>query len=558
MKLKQFSTLVFTFLALHLTAFAGVNLKNGNFYISYTDLSQISPYTAFKDITRTYNSKATRIGLFGYGWGVEFQTHLYAYPDGTVVIQEHGSGGRTMYTSQFATDDMLEDMIDQIIDAEIEDGALDYNPDAILERRKKLTENAALRSVYWDKYVKKGLLEPFYGMPEGMQWDSFQRGNQRLEKTGFGFERVSGREIEQFDNDGNLILKDNGNGVFTKLEYIENRITKMINADGSEVYFKTNADGFIIELSSSVNDNVSVFKYDGQDLVYSKDVEGNIYGFEYDNHHNLIKIIYNLDRQEGVKEDAMIMEYSPKTYYISKIIDRNGDITEYNYLVFYKEDGSVDDDHYGTEVTKRGFNGQPLKNSYEYFIGVKRDGNRFTQKIKTTINGITTETTYDDLCNVPTLIIRGNRSTAFKYNNRCLLTYKATNYDTITMRYHPKLEKIVYVKNNNGETEFEYSDDGDLTYAKKGDNWVRLIYNENGKISKMEQEKNSLIFTYNDIGKPIKIEMEEVGAIKVEYDKYGEITRVSSDEGSNISLKVTQAFQNLLALVKPAGVNLNM
>ena len=49
-------------------SFAGVNLKNGNFYINYTDI--IAPGGGHDiEIIRTYNSKATEVGWFGFGWG---------------------------------------------------------------------------------------------------------------------------------------------------------------------------------------------------------------------------------------------------------------------------------------------------------------------------------------------------------------------------------------------------------------------------------------------------------------------------------------------------------
>ena len=90
-----------------------------------------------------------------------------------------------------------------------------------------------------------------------------------------------------------------------------------------------------------------------------------------------------------------------------------------------------------------------------------------------------------------------------------------------------------------------------------------LIYDSKGKISKMvDQESASsrrvLAFKYNALGKPVEIEMEKVGKINVAYDNYGEIKKVESSAGHKMALQVTQAFQNLLTIVKPAGVNLNM
>ena len=75
---------------------------------------------------------------------------------------------------------------------------------------------------------------------------------------------------------------------------------------------------------------------------------------------------------------------------------------------------------------------------------------------------------------------------------------------------------------------------------------------------KKNNKKRTLSFVYNALGKPIKIKMEKVGTILVAYDNYGEIKKVESKAGHKMALQVTQAFQSLLAIVKPAGVNLNL
>jgi hypothetical protein len=60
------------------------------------------------------------------------------------------------------------------------------------------------------------------------------------------------------------------------------------------------------------------------------------------------------------------------------------------------------------------------------------------------------------------------------------------------------------------------------------------------------------------MGKPYEIAMKGVGKINVKYDNYGEIKKVESSAGHKMALQVTMAFQSLLSIVKPAGVDLNM
>ena len=112
---------------------------------------------------------------------------------------------------------------------------------------------------------------------------------------------------------------------------------------------------------------------------------------------------------------------------------------------------------------------------------------------------------------------------------------------------------------------FEYDNNANLSKARNSEGKaVTLIYDASGKIMSMldrdekTQQTRKLSFEYNAQGKPVKISMDKVGTINVEYDNYGEIKRVESKAGHKMALQVTQAFQSLLAIVKPAGVNLNM
>ncbi|MBU3011395.1 hypothetical protein KO506_08275 [Polaribacter vadi] len=549
---------------------AGVNLKNGNFYISYTDVLLKNYNSAFKKITRTYNSKSTEIGLFGFGWGTKFETSITVYPDGTLRVKEYGAGGKTVYSSNFISDDLTQLMIDDLIEIMQEEGDLEMNPTAITNQINTLKNDINTRLDKWDKYVKKGLLEYPTDFPIGSEWESFTRGNQKITLTKEGFVRnqKNKNEREVFNTNGKLIKYDLGDGNFTILEYTNNTISKMITGDGTELIFETNKDGFVTKIyfKNIDSEKSSSYKYDDNTLIYNKDIAYNHYGYTYDENKNLTKILYNPVRQLGQKEDVQLMSYHPKTSYIKSITDRKGDTISYEYPIFYKEDGTKDDNHYATKVTKKGYNEKLITNIYEYFIGAKGNGETYSKKIITTINGIKTATEYDEICSKPIEISRGKHTTNFKYNNRCLLIEKhSTKGDSIAMKYHPTSEKLTYVKNDSGIFEFTYDENLNLTDVQKNKNqWVKLVYDVNNKITTMTDgnkttgKTRTLTFLYNKIGKPIKIEMKDVGAINVTYDKYGEIERVASEDGHKMALQVTQAFQSLLQLVKPSGVNLNM
>jgi YD repeat-containing protein len=126
------------------------------------------------------------------------------------------------------------------------------------------------------------------------------------------------------------------------------------------------------------------------------------------------------------------------------------------------------------------------------------------------------------------------------------------------MEYHPVFKKLTKVTNSEGTTIFEYNDNAELVFAKVNDEkWIKLAYDNNNKIIQLEDNDNKMKFEYNTMGKPVKIELEGKGALDIEYDQNGEILSVNSTGGHQVSLLVTQTFQQLLSIVKPAGVNLD-
>src|SRR3954470_24284986 len=79
-----------------LLASAEVSLKNGNFFKSYTDI--VYPGGFDPKIERIYNSKTNYTGgMFGAGWGVEYEVYLTVSADGSVVVHEWGGGAENRF-----------------------------------------------------------------------------------------------------------------------------------------------------------------------------------------------------------------------------------------------------------------------------------------------------------------------------------------------------------------------------------------------------------------------------------------------------------------------------
>lgn len=551
--MKKTNFIVFLIALMAFNVNAGVNLKNGNFYISYTDI--IVPGGGKKlEITRTYNSKSTSVGWFGFGWGNVYETSLTPSPDGCVVVSEYGAGGKTRFCPKAAVDPAA--AAKKIVDAMRKKSKTQMPASSVKTLLERLKNNAELRHAYAKNFGVQAKIA------SGTTLYSNERGIQKVIVSKSGYERHSNSgKKEYFDKKGNLKKIKEKNGYAVEFKYKKGKLHSLKDSQAKQIFFKWNSNNKISQLWSG-GDAKASFKYDGDNLVYSKDIAGNQYKFVYDKSHNLTKVVYNPVRFKGEKEDAMVMKYEPKTFFISEITDRNGEKVEYKYGSNPKNA----DNHYWTNVTKKGFSGKKVTNKYEYEIKNRPDGSSYTYRIYTKINGIKTETIYSECCGLPLKIARGKHVTNFEYNDKGLLTKKqSTKGDFVQIKYDKKLNKISEVKNNRGWTKFKYDKKGNLTTAKNSKNKaVKLIYDRKGKITKMVDKNiktnktRTLTFKYNASGKPVEISMTKVGKINVAYDNYGEIKRVESKAGHKMALQVTQAFQNLLSIVKPAGVNLNM
>src|SRR3954447_24486873 len=77
-------------------ALANVSVKNGNFFIGYTDIIYQGGFEP--KLERVYNSKTPFKGMFGWGWGNEYEVFLSVSADGSVVVHEYGGGAENRFS----------------------------------------------------------------------------------------------------------------------------------------------------------------------------------------------------------------------------------------------------------------------------------------------------------------------------------------------------------------------------------------------------------------------------------------------------------------------------
>lgn len=388
-------------LSISATCLAGVNLKNGNFYISYTDIVCVNSAMGLK-IDRTYNSKIADIGWFGAGWGSEYETYLHTMPGGGAVIHWNGSGMRTFYKPAEWDTEQIGGAVDRIVELEQEAGKV-TTPDEIMNLRDQLMNDLELRYAYWRRYLAKGKVQE-YELKPGTKLYTFKGTLNKLTVTDNGFAGTyltdSTRII--FDKMGKLLRLGDTDGNFLVLAYDSaGMIHSITDNDTNRLTFTTDHHGRVLKIEDQGHRYASYEYDDNQNLTYSKDRSGNQYRHGYDSRSNMTSISYT-------DSTRMEMEYDRKSYLI-KLKDREGRVTLYDYY----NKSNLD---YGTQITKIDpADSTTEKTLYWYTLEQNEIGMTWMHKISVVTNEVDTlMKIYNDRSLLDTLV---HNDTVWIYGN---------------------------------------------------------------------------------------------------------------------------------------------
>lgn len=539
------------------SAVANVSIRNGNFFIGYTDILYPGGYEP--KIERVYNSKSPFNGVFGWGWGSDYEAYMTVEADGSVLVSESGGGAENRFSPVGVTGKDLEAAVDMIAEAARKAGALGSG--AQLENYKKqLRGNADFRNDEWSKWKAQGKVAA-RKLAVGTKLVSNRFAYQWITVTANGYVRTSDTgKVETFDANGRMLKVQDKNGNFVNLSYNKDgKVEKIQDNLNRKMYLSYNRMGKVEKINAESNKTAEYRYNDLGELTYSKDTDGNTYTFKYssDKRHNLVEIGYS-------DKTTMKIGYYGRDQFenVKSVKDRDGTLTDYTYDKVAGEKNSLK-----VGVNVKTSEGKSVSLSvYEYVFRTKSNGEEWTYRMVSTLDGNRTETTYNECCGLPIFIKRGNEETAFNYDTKGRVTKKVTPNEVTELAYDPKVGKVNrvvrYPKANKKKVEwstFQYDTRGNLMVAKNSSGaGVNLFYDNLGRIkTMMDQNKKQITFKYNENSKPIEITDPGMGSITVAYANNGEVKKVDSSGGRKIALAVTSAFQNLLEIIRPAGVTLS-
>lgn len=502
-----------------LIASAGVNPKNGNFFISYQDIVLKDPFHEL-ELTRTYNSRASDTGWFGAGWGSRFETRLVAMPDGTAAVKENGTGQVTYYRPRGKVD--FQAGVARIVAAATQQAHLSAEDAETLSKNLARDEDLRVRTV-----LK-------YSVPVEFPVDTALQGDDcsmaAILRAVDGYKRITcERSTDFFDLQGRLIRHENVDGYSISLAYDGKRPTSIADSRGQSIQLKWTDGGLLDSASSGSEFRVNYIYDKNLDLVKSVDTIGHQYDYEYDGHHNMTRIGY-IDNS-SLRIDYLI----PENGIVKSVTERSGDQRLYEY-----RSDPADAYHTWTRITAIDAAGRQTSREYEYHSRLSESGTEQLMRLSSSNALGRTDTIYDDKGRV----IRKTNAEG----NVAEFTYDQVN------------GKLSTVVENGVKTSFHYDRHGELVRAESGKGQVIHIKYGNKKqiqrmveINRTQHTNRTLTFKYNQAGKPTEIHLLGTGKIEVEYDDKGEITKVSSARGVKMALEVTQIFQNLLSVVQVGG-----
>ena len=539
-----------------LTSEANVSLRNGNFFMSYTDIAYPGGFDL--RIDRVYNSKTAFNGSFGWGWGNELEVFLVVSADGSVVVNEYGGGAQNRFNPSNFSAAELDAAIGQITEAARKVGIIP-NADQVASYKARLRNDAQFRTDEWTRFVSQGKLQA-RKLASGTKLTSNRFSYQWISVTPTGYQRVSDSgKVEFFDPTGRLVRVQDKAGNFIQMTYgKEGTWEKLIDNANRKMFFSYNKHKKVIKIQAESGKTVEYTYNDLDELTSARDEAGNLYKYSYstDKRHNLVRIDY-------ADKTNMLISYfgRDKLENTKSVKDKDGTLTEYEY-----ENVGVNRDSLKVAVKVKAADGSLITQSkYDYAFRRKASGEEWTYRLGSEIDGIRTDTTYNECCGLPIIIKRGTEETTFAYDPKGRLLKKASPNEVTELKYDERAGKVArvakYPKSKKGKTEwseFKYDAKANLVLAKDSlGRGVQLLYDGQNRIKSMvDYKKRRLDFTYNELSKPVEIRDPRLGSVVVAYNNAGDVASVDSKGGREIAAQVTGGFQNLLELIRPAGVSL--
>lgn len=557
--IKTITTIATLAFALFLTPFAGatVDMKNANYTESWIDIQVAGSGYALK-VQRTYNSRSVFNGMFGFGWCSDFETNIEKTPEGTLKLQECGAGQEITYRAQSAGGTNVPKTIEQIV-AFYKKTNPNSGEGSIETLKDQLLNSVSLRTK-WAKQA--GLKEP--EVSKGSVFVSDNLEIEKIEFDGIQYTRtLADGAAQRFNASGKLIAAFDKNGNFLKFSYTGDLLKEATDNSGKKLTFSFYPTKRVKEITAPNNVKVE-YKYKGEDLQSVKNMWKNTYSYDYDENHNLTKVVFPDNTFKA-------LAYNQKNDWVTSFTDRANEGVTCKESYEYNSDKANPKDHFWSTAVKKC--GNEIKNEarFEFWLKTRADGRKVLSRVLNRSMTETLDVSYHPEYGRPTSVKKNALTTSFDYFPSGLVKEKTTATTRMVFEYKNTFNKVSKVNTEffdlkgkvakKRETTFGYDNRGNLADAKNTDGQsVKLTYDQRGRIASItDQAKKEVQIKYEErTGRPAQITRPKVGSIAITYKANGEINKVESNDGAAVATQVASTFNNLLDIVAPATSEMNL
>jgi YD repeat-containing protein len=505
-------------------------------------------------VMRAYKSRSLYNGIFGFGWCSSFETKLEVTAEGNIKITECGDGQVTVYSSQSLNQKNIDGAIAQIItkikaDEKGKILSADYY--------KKLSAD-----LYTDDVRRLELAVRYKLIPtvkEGIKYSAI--GNQ-AESVSFNKQfytrYLQDGSYQRFNQQGKLIYGYDKSQNFIKYIYDKDLLVSVEDNNLRKLklkYFplsKSNKKQLVQQVSGP-NGLLTEYKYSPTgDLIWNKNAwaksDADVYSYDYNQFHNLTKVTWP-------DKTFIEIKYDNAKDWVLSFTDRNKCIENYNYEFAASEPQL----HYWTTLTKACGRDQVAKNRTEFWHDKSNLGDTVLTRLLKEVDGVSTDITYDPLSGKVLTINNGGKISKFDYNSDGSMKSKLSKDTKIEWVYDPTSKKTSSIKKTGFDekgkvistvtTSYQYNAQFNITSAEVSDGLkLKMTYDTNGRVASItDQDKKVVKVEYEDrFGKPSMVTYTGLGSAQVSYNSNGEVSKISSPEGSSVALQVLNSFNQML------------
>ncbi len=511
---------------------AGVNVNNGNFYVTYTDFIVFTPGLPI-EISRTYNSRSSFIpGKFGVGWSSELDSYIKA--DTKEIVYFEGGGGNVL------------------------------------------------------KFTPKGM-DVWENNNLGPQY--IKRSGKTSKTYSYNYQSNAGKNLI-FNSIGQLVKLQDGNKNHVEFAY-EKGALKVIKDNFNNQVLVTTKDygGFSRIESVKHGTKKATYTYNKSgDLVKSTTMDGARYDYAYDDEHNMTKIAYGngtsktmeynkirdyITKFKDIDGSTIAYEYFSDTLdpenKFGTIVARKDKLGKEDRAQFWYEFRKKKDGTRFAYRTVSTFNAEATETLLTECCGTPLGVTQWA--LGTSVPNPTKNLAWTQPA--------GKRAqTRFEYYADGSLRKKILpNGSAISLAYDATTKKLASLEKAGGKVEYVYDARQNLATAKDYGEKLKMdfIYDNEGRITIVRESPltnaastRSLYFKYNSDGLPVELKEKNYDGkeslIKMSYFPNGQLKELLNASGRSLAsqneMNTTQriygTFQRVLEVVQPSGVSLTV